>query len=67
MELTTLTIGPKQRLILESILEQALDVWFDRSDDGEDLTSDIKTIVELCDKLDVNVPKEVRKYLAKAK
>lgn len=63
MELTTLTLGARQRLTLENLLEQGLDVWFDRSDES-DMVNEIQALVDIMDKLDMNVPKEVRKYLA---
>ena len=66
MELTTLTLGARQRLVLENLLEQGMDVWFDRSADECDakMVGDIQALADIFDKLDMTVPKEVRLFLA---
>lgn len=65
MDLTTLTLGPRQYSLLQHILAMQLDMYFDNMSDtpSADL-HELQLLVDVCDKADVMVSKEVRTYLS---
>lgn len=68
MDLTTLTLGSRQLFILRCVLGLYLDMHFDnlRSDEEVDAHAllELQVLVDVCDKVDVEVPREVRSFLA---
>ena len=66
MDLTTLTLGSRQYALLQHMLEMQLDMHFDNMPDTPSSTEllDLQLLVDVCDKADVAVSKEVRTYLA---
>ena len=66
MDLTTLTLGPRQYALLQHILEMQLDMYFDNMSDTPSSTDllELQLLVDVCDKADVMVSKEVRTYLS---
>lgn len=70
MDLTALTLGSRQLFILRCVLGLYLDMHFDndnlRLDEEVDAHAllELQVLVDVCDKVDVEVPREVRSFLA---
>lgn len=68
MELTTLTFSSRQLSTLRYVLSTHLDMHFDSIawEDAPDAHAllGLQVLVDVCDKVDVKVPREVRSFLA---
>lgn len=66
MELTALTFSSRQLSTLRYVLGTHLDMHFDSMEDDPDAHAllGLQVLVDVCDKVDVKVPKEVRSFLA---
>lgn len=67
MDLTTLTLNPRQLFTLREVLGMHLDMHFDNMEDAPDahtLLEELQVLVDVCDKADVQVPRNVRSFLA---
>lgn len=66
MNITTLTLGSRQLSTLRRVLAMHLDMHFDSMEDAPDADTllDLQVLVDVCDKVDVEVLKEVRSFLA---
>lgn len=66
MDLITLTLTPRQLSTLRHVLGMHLNMHFDNMEDAPDAHAllELQVLVDVCDKVDVQVPRQVRSFLA---